>query len=183
MDLSNEGLTSEMYEAWRFGVFRGFTDRALGHGKANDCCLVEGRLVSKLAGVEQLLWFNGEGETRFNVFTNLPDSVMHNHINDSVSIRNAELTPKRRKIYEEIFGAHNVTNENIDYNRSTHFGVLVRVAVKDLPRGRGGALSQKLFSYAYNMFVLPALANAWGNDVRGRDWYVFDRPQNVGHLR
>jgi len=177
--ISNDELNDRLYREWREGVFRGYLDRSLGPGKPQDCRLSDGRLITRLMGAEQVLWFNGdEDQRRLHVFVRTEGDAL-DRINEAVGTRISELTQKREGVYSGVFAGYSVNAAEVTYDGESHRGVMITAHLRGLPEGRMGGLSSSLFNYAYNLFSLPAATVAWKVPVKGKRWHVFGNTQNV----
>jgi hypothetical protein len=191
VNTSNAILNQRLYDEWREGVFRGYQDRSLGPGKPNDCRqLSDGKLVSKLLGSEQVLWFNGndgddenENPRRFNVFVRIKGDDAVSRVKLAIDTRISELTEKRAGFYEDIFDGYEVGIGRLNYDMETRKGVLVTAPVEWLPVGRSDYPSSMLTTYIYNIFSLPPSTVVWNKPIEGRRWHVLDRPQNIHPLK
>jgi len=180
-----------MYDAWMSGVFEGFQG-SMGFKKPYDCRILSGgKLLTRMIGAEQVLWFNGEAERTLNVFTKINDEDAADRIKEAIDARIKELAPKRvgvglgarelsskrREVYKAIFEPHTVVSGSLDYDQGEQGGVIVRAPIRELPVGRAGYVSGQLNAYAYNVFAVPGSLVVWGQSVTGRRWHNLSRPQ------
>ncbi|MFH1290044.1 MAG: hypothetical protein ABIH92_01410, partial [Nanoarchaeota archaeon] len=101
-NISTGDLNRRFYDVWKAGVFRGYGERSLRYDKPQDCRFSDGRLVSRLMGAEQVLWFNGDESSRkLHVFARM-DGVNSARVEEAIRVRMGELTDTRRETYEAL---------------------------------------------------------------------------------
>jgi hypothetical protein len=172
--MSGRELNGYHYQAIRGGIFGGFSDRAIGPGKLNDCrpyVDTPGRRVGELKGrtycdgviirvlgSEIFSWFDGPS---FNVFSHATKKDPVTRIRNLVDEQIDRLSDARRDHYGAMFGPHVIEEGSNDYDGDERDGTYITVPVLEIPTGRAGYHSERIHAFAHNLFERPALAARW----------------------
>ncbi len=162
-------LNQRYFDAVSAGVFRGISSKAIGPSKQHDLRAITQGVFTKLLNARQLSGFKTKkGKLNFNAFTEVTTEKAAERIIEYIDGQIAGLTDTKRKFFEAMFaGPYQIAEDNhLLYDHCRHAGVSVTIPVREIPEGEAGGLSERLFSYAWNIFVRPGTAARW-NELPG----------------
>lgn len=156
-------LADELKRVWKTqGPLKGFLDGSLGKNKPQDLDMCEGMVFIRLYGASQILYFeetknkHGEPEYTFCVHNLGINSEQREKVTSYIENRVSELSNQGKKKLDEIFDKPQVEAAEITFRNEKLRGILVKVPLKKLPRGKEGHLSNELFMLAHNVYARPS---------------------------
>lgn len=185
-DRSN--LADELSKVWRYqGPLKGFSNQNIGPEKLHDMETGGGKVLVKHYGTVQVLYFNDEktsdNEARYTFYVHNVgiNSTEREQVASFIESRLNDVPDTKKKKIAKIFGSFSVEASNVEFGDKkrkrkveTFRGVLVKVPILELPRGKEGHVSGDFFELLFNLYVLPSMRVIERGKAPGKDfWYEF----------
>lgn len=176
-------LADGMRSFLRSGPLGSYTDKSVGFDRTHDVDMSEGRVLFRYFGAVQVIEFkeekNGVGKTSFNchVYNIGTNSAEQDKVREYIGKRLDGLSQVQKTRVARVFGgelAPLVEQGQVKFRGEDKDGVVVRIPIPELPRGKHGSLSGDLYEMIFNAFMLPANRVMIHQQCpRGDVWYRF----------